>query len=81
MGYTIVDSGTGTRCVDAGGKTEDDFEGCECNRKLIFDDTYKVARHDHHYNYAYRPSVVILTTAAPCRAVIEREVEDVAPPL
>jgi len=59
-GYTIVASKTISGYVDEDGKKSDDFEGCDFDRKILFDDGTSATCASYSYTYAYRPTAVLL---------------------
>ena len=62
-GYTIVDVKTIAGYIDSNGKRSDDFEGCENDRQIVFDDGTALTCSSFHYHYAYRPRAAILMQA------------------
>jgi hypothetical protein len=59
-GYTIADVKTISGYVDKNGKRSDDFEGCDYDRQILFDDGTALTCSTYRYHYAYRPKAVIL---------------------
>src|SRR5689334_1095867 len=59
-GYTIVAVKTIAGYVDKNGKKSDDFEGCDYDRRIVFDDSTSLTCSSYGYQYAYRPHAVIL---------------------
>jgi hypothetical protein len=59
VGYTIVGTKTIAGYVEKG-KKKDDFEGCDFNRTIVFDDGTGLVCSSYGYQYAYRPTAVIL---------------------
>lgn len=60
VGYSIIANKTVEGYVDPDGKSDDSFEGCEHDRKIVFTDgTYLVCA-TYSYSYSYRPEAVIL---------------------
>jgi hypothetical protein len=59
-GYTIIAVKTIVGYVDEDGKRSDEFEGCEFNRKILFDDGTALTCSNYSYEYGYRPEAVIL---------------------
>lgn len=62
-GYTIVAVKTVAGYIDEDGKRSDDFEGCDFNRKILFDDGTSLTCSSYSYEYEYRPEAVILEKA------------------
>lgn len=60
IGYTIVGTKTIDGYRDKDGKKSDDFEGCDFDRKIRFDDGTVLTCSSYSYTYAYRPTAVIL---------------------
>lgn len=60
VGYTIVDSKTIDGWHDEKNKSEDGFEGCEYGRVIVFTDNTTLTCAEYGYQYAYRPTAVIL---------------------
>jgi hypothetical protein len=60
VGYTIVASKTIVGYRDKDGKSSDDFEGCDFDRKIRFDDGTTLTCSGYDYTYAYRPTALIL---------------------
>lgn len=78
QGYKIIHRGTVTGYIDPDGKRGDDFQGCDFFRKLIIDSQYQVTCSGYAYQYAYRPEVVLMTSGARTKAVINGSVFDVS---
>jgi hypothetical protein len=60
VGYTIAAAKTITGYKDKDGKHSDDFEGCDFDRVIVFDDGTQLVCSSYSYTYAYRPEAVIL---------------------
>ena len=60
VGYTIVDSKTIKGWYDKGEKEEGAFKGCKHGRVIIFTDNKILTCAEYGYQYAYRPTAVIL---------------------
>jgi hypothetical protein len=63
-GYTIADVKTVAGYIDGNGKRSEDFEGCDFDRTIVFDDDSTLVCSTYRYHYAYRPKAVILLQAA-----------------
>lgn len=59
-GYTIVANKYVTGYVDRDGKLHDDFEGCDYDRKIIFDDGTYLTCQSYSYSYSYHPQATLL---------------------
>lgn len=59
MGYTIIDSKTVDRWYDDD-EEDDSFNGCAHGRVIAFTDGTTLTCAEYGYQYAYRPTVVIL---------------------
>jgi hypothetical protein len=59
VGYTIIDSKTIDSWYDED-ESDDSFEGCSHGRVIVFDDGTKLTCAEYGYQYAYRPTAVIL---------------------
>jgi hypothetical protein len=59
-GYTIVGTKTVIGYRDKNGKRSDDFEGCDFDRTIKFDDGTVLTCSSYSYTYAYRPTALIL---------------------
>lgn len=60
VGYTIVDSKTIGGWYDDDDKGDGSFEGCEHGRVIVFTDNKKLTCAEYGYQYAYRPTAIIL---------------------
>ena len=60
VGYTIVGSKTIVGYRDKDGKSSEDFEGCDFDRKIRFDDGTALTCSGYDYSYSYRPTAVLL---------------------
>jgi hypothetical protein len=60
VGYTIAAVTHIAGYVDPNGKKSDDFEGCEYDRRIVFDDGNALVCSSYHYHYAYHPKAAIL---------------------
>jgi hypothetical protein len=60
VGYTIVAAKTVTGYRDKNGKHSHEFEGCDFDRVIVFDDGTKLTCSSYSYSYSYRPEAVIL---------------------
>lgn len=59
-GYVILDAKTIKAWYDDGGKSGGSFEGCEHGRVIVFDDNKVLTCSQYGYQYAYRPTAIIL---------------------
>jgi len=60
VGYTIVDSKTIKGWYDDDEKEEGAFKGCKHGRVIVFTDNKTLTCAGYGYQYAYRPTAVIL---------------------
>jgi hypothetical protein len=60
VGYTIAVVTHIAGYVDPNGKRSDDFEGCEYDRRIIFDDGTALVCSTYRYHYAYHPKAALL---------------------
>lgn len=60
VGYVIVDSKTIRAWYDEEEKEEGAFKGCKHGRKIVFDDNKVLTCAQYGYQYAYRPTAIIL---------------------
>lgn len=60
VGYTIVAVKTIAKSVDKRGE-KNDFEGCDYDRDIVFEDGTYVTCESYGYQYAYRPRAAILS--------------------
>ena len=76
VGYTIVDSKTIDGWYDEDGKKEDGFEGCAHGRTIVFTDGRILHCAEYGYQYAYRPTAIILARGSSFKMIVEDEVYD-----
>jgi hypothetical protein len=84
MGYTIVDSKTIAGWRHEAKKEEGTFDGCEHGRVIVFDDNTVLTCAEYGYQYAYRPTAIILArprtyggkTVYDYKMVVENEIYD-----
>lgn len=62
VGYVIADSKTIKGWYDESGgeREEGSFKGCSHGRKIVFDDNKVLTCAQYGYQYAYRPTAIIL---------------------
>jgi len=77
VGWTIVYSGTVTGYIDENGAEQDDFEGCEHGRQLIFDYTKAVTCAEYSYSNAYRPDILVISDGTSMKACINSDMYDI----
>ena len=61
-GYTVVKVTTISGRIDKG-KREDDFNGCDFDRTILFDDGSSLRCSSYSYTYSYRPRAAIFAKA------------------
>ena len=77
VGYTIVASKTIAGYQDKNGKKDDSFEGCDYDRVIIFDDDKILTCAGYGYQYAYRPTAIILSNGTSFKMIVGNDVYDV----
>jgi hypothetical protein len=60
VGYVIVDSKTIKGWYDDEERAEGAFKGCKHGRKIVFTDNRVLTCAQYGYQYAYRPTAIIL---------------------
>jgi hypothetical protein len=77
VGYTIVDSKTisGWYAEGTKGKGEG-FEGCDYDRVIVFSDNKTLKCAGYGYQYAYRPTAIILFDGLNFKMLVEDELYD-----
>ena len=60
VGYTVSATKTIVGYVDEDGKRDDSFEGCDFERKIVFQDNTYLTCASYQYHYAYRPEATLL---------------------
>lgn len=60
IGYTIIAAKTIDGYIDENGEKSNDFEGCDFDRKIFFDDGSFVTCSGYSYSYSYRPTAILL---------------------
>ena len=76
IGYTIVDSKTIKGWYDEDEREEGAFKGCKNGRVVIFTDNKILKCAQYGYQYAYRPTAVILSNGSQFKMIVEDEVYD-----
>ncbi|HAT9716230.1 TPA: hypothetical protein ACK8SK_002611 [Legionella pneumophila] len=66
VGYTIVASKT----------ISGDFEGCDYDKAIVFDDNTMLRCASYGYQYSYRPTAIILSNGANFKMIVEDELYD-----
>lgn len=79
VGYTLI----AQRTIDGyiqGEKRSDDFEGCDFDRVIVFDDNTGVRCMTYSYTYSFRPDAYIFADRiGSMKMCVEDELYDVAP--
>ena len=70
VGYTIIASKTIVGYQDKSGKRSDSFEGCDYDRVIVFNDNKIITCASYGYQYAYRPTAVILSNGSSFKMVV-----------
>jgi hypothetical protein len=79
IGYTMVDSKTIDGYIEHG-KRNGDFEGCDFDRIIVFDDNNGVRCTSYNYSYSYRPTAYIFFQGRGfMKMCVEGELYDIAP--
>ena len=79
VGYTIVASKTITGWYDPDeSKKGDSFEGCNYNRVIVFDDNKILTCAEYGYQYAYRPTAIILFNGTNFKMLVGDDVYDMS---
>lgn len=76
IGFTIVASKTIAGYQDRNGKRKDDFEGCDFDRVIVFDDNKILTCAAYGYQYAYRPTAIILSNGTQFKMIVGSDVYD-----
>ena len=77
IGYTMIAEKTVAGFVE-NGKKSDEFEGCDFDRIIIFDDNTGVRCDTYNYSYSYRPSAYIFANRfGAIKMCVEDELFDV----
>ncbi len=76
VGYTIIASKTVVGFQDKSGKKADSFEGCEYDRVIIFDDNKILTCAEYGYQYAYRPTAIVLSNGSSFKMIVGNDVYD-----
>src|SRR5580704_3615581 len=59
VGWTLIARKTIASTIDSDGHRRDDFEGCDFDRVVVFDDNTGVRCTTYSYTYSYRPKAYI----------------------
>jgi hypothetical protein len=79
VGYTLLAEKTIDGYIE-NGKKSDDFEGCDFDRVIVFDDNTGVRCMTYSYTYSFRPDAYIFAgSAGSMKMCVEDELYDVAP--
>ena len=78
VGYTLLASKTIEGRIDEG-QREDDFEGCDFDRIIVFTDGTGVRCATYSYSYAYRPDAYIFSNGISMKMCVDDEYYDVRP--
>lgn len=79
VGYTLLAEKTIAGYID-NEKKGDDFEGCEFDRIIVFDDNTGVRCATYSYSYSYRPDAYIFASGpGSMKMCVEDELYDVTP--
>jgi hypothetical protein len=78
VGYTLVASRDIVAHLDKGERT-DDFEGCDYDRIIVFDDNTGVRCSSYGYSYSYRPKAYVFSNGSSMKMCVEGEFYDIGP--
>jgi hypothetical protein len=78
VGYTLVASKYIAGRIDKQGH-HDDFEGCDFDRIIIFDDNTGVRCMTYGYTYSYHPRAYIFANGSLMKMCVEDSLYDVGP--
>ena len=78
LGYTLIAQKTIDGYIE-NGKRSDDFEGCDFDRIIVFDDNTGVRCMTYSYSYAYRPEASIFANGAVMEMCVDGELYNVGP--
>ena len=77
VGYELIHEGTVTGYIDDNGVEQDDFEGCDWDRILIIDYSYRVECAEWSWSWAWHPDIIILSNGRSAVACIDDEMYDI----
>lgn len=75
IGFTIAAKKTIVGRIDDG-ERDDDFEGCDYGRIIIFDDNTYLECAEYGYQYAYRPEAILLVRSGRVVMIVEDDAYD-----
>ena len=78
VGYTLIASKTIEGRID-NGKREDDFEGCDFDRIIVFSDNTGVRCTSYDYSYSYRPDAYIFSDGNSMKMCVDGDFYEVGP--
>ena len=76
VGYTIIASKTVAGYQDKNGEKDDSFEGCDYDRVIIFDDNKILTCAGYGYQYAYRPTAIVLSNGSSFKMIVGNDIYD-----
>lgn len=76
-GYTILGNYQITGWRDTDGKKGDAYEGCNYGRVLILNFQQAVTCSGYWYEYAYHPTVIILSNGTSLKMILNGSVRDI----
>lgn len=76
VGYTIVDKKTIKGWYDDNESEEGSFNGCSYGRVIVFTDNRVLTCAEYGYQYAYRPTAIILSNGSRYKMVVGNDVYD-----
>ena len=76
VGYTVIDSKTIKGWYDNEEREDGAFKGCKHGRVIVFTDNRILTCAQYGYQYAYRPTAVILSNGSQLKMVVDDEIYD-----
>ncbi len=77
VGWTLIARKTIDARIDKGVR-KDDFEGCDYDRIIVFDDNTGVRCTSYGYSYAYRPTAYIWANSYALKMCVDNNSYDVS---
>ncbi len=74
VGYTLIAAKTVDGSIDKDGQRTSDFNGCDYDRVIVFDDGTGVACSQYGYQYAYRPKAYVFARGSALKLCVGSQV-------